>query len=118
MRSHSEVIDRRTYHPQPPPAYFTLYPRETNAEPAARHAHGGSTSTAVKPKHSLIDRYNLQARVAQPGPLIVEEQIGGKAVWEDSSEKREASLKERKAQMILAARQYVTLELLAKSSLM
>jgi coupling of ubiquitin conjugation to ER degradation protein 1 len=48
----------------------------------------------------------------------VEEQIGGKAVWEDSSEKREASLKERKAQMILAARQYVTLELLAKSSLM
>jgi uncharacterized protein YqhQ len=29
-------------------------------------------------------------------------------VWEDSSEKREASLKERKAQMILAARQCVS----------
>ncbi|KAJ7794913.1 hypothetical protein B0H13DRAFT_765758 [Mycena leptocephala] len=102
--SSNKILERGFLDP-PPPAYFTLYPRETNAEPAARHAHGGSTSTAVKPKHSLIDRYNLQARVAQPGPLIVEEQIGGKAVWEDSSEKREASLKERKAQMILAARQ-------------
>jgi hypothetical protein len=38
---------------------------------------------------------------------IKEEQLGGKAVWEDSAEKREASLRERKAQMILAARQYV-----------
>ena len=38
---------------------------------------------------------------------VVEERVGGKAVWEESSEKREASLRERKAQMILAARQYV-----------
>jgi len=38
---------------------------------------------------------------------IREEELGGKAVWEDSTEKREASLKERKAKMILAARQYV-----------
>lgn len=103
--SSNKILERGFLDP-PPPAYFTLYPRETNAEPAARHAQGGgSTSTGVKPKQSLIDRYNLQARVTQPGPLIVEEQIGGKAVWEDSSEKREASLKERKAQMILAARQ-------------
>lgn len=29
---------------------------------------------------------------------------GGKAKWEDSAEKREASLRERKAQMVLAAR--------------
>jgi coupling of ubiquitin conjugation to ER degradation protein 1 len=28
-------------------------------------------------------------------------------VWEETAEKREASLRERKAQMILAARQYV-----------
>lgn len=34
-------------------------------------------------------------------------EVGGKAVWEDSPEKREASLRERKAKMILAARQYV-----------
>ena len=39
---------------------------------------------------------------------IREEELGGKAVWEDSAEKREASLKERKAKMILAARQYVS----------
>jgi len=30
---------------------------------------------------------------------------GGKAKWEDTAEKREASLRERKAQMVLAARQ-------------
>ena len=36
---------------------------------------------------------------------IKEEELGGKAKWEDSPEKREASLRERKAQMILAARQ-------------
>lgn len=34
-----------------------------------------------------------------------EEDVGGKAVWEDTAEKREASLKERKAKMILAARE-------------
>lgn len=36
---------------------------------------------------------------------IKEEEVGGKAIWEDTAEKREASLKERKAKMILAARQ-------------
>jgi len=103
--SSNKILERGFLDP-PPPAYFTLYPRGANAEPTARPAQaGGATSTAVKAKQSLIDRYNLQERVAQPGPIIEEEAIGGKAVWEDSSEKREASLKERKAQMILAARQ-------------
>ncbi|KAJ7472288.1 hypothetical protein B0H11DRAFT_1349393 [Mycena galericulata] len=103
--SSNKILERGFLDP-PPPAYFTLYPRE-NVEPAARPAQaGGATSTAVKaPNQSLIDRYNLQDRVVHSGPLISEEEIGGKAVWEDSSEKREASLKERKAQMILAARQ-------------
>ncbi|KAJ7678206.1 hypothetical protein DFH06DRAFT_1168156 [Mycena polygramma] len=105
--SSNKILERGFLDP-PPPAYFTLYPRETNAEPAARPAQagGGATSTAVKqPTQSLIDRYNLQERAAQPGPVIEEDTSGGKAVWEDSAEKREASLKERKAQMILAARQ-------------
>ena len=35
------------------------------------------------------------------------EAAGGKAVWESTPEKREASLRERKAQMILAARRCV-----------
>jgi hypothetical protein len=38
---------------------------------------------------------------------VSEDAAGGKAKWEDSAAKREASLKERKAQMVLAARQYV-----------
>ncbi|KAJ7489414.1 hypothetical protein FB451DRAFT_1224846 [Mycena latifolia] len=105
--SSNKILERGFLEP-PPPAYFTLYPREANAEPGARPAPAGAAaSTAVKPKQTLIDRYNLQERVVQPGPLISEEAIGGKAVWEDSSEKREASLKERKAQMILAARQRI-----------
>ncbi|KAJ7176633.1 hypothetical protein C8R46DRAFT_1076865 [Mycena filopes] len=104
--SSNKILERGFLDP-PPPAYFTLYPRDANPEPAAaRPAQaGGATSTAVKSKPSLIERYNLQERAAQPGPDISDEQAGGKAVWEDSSEKREASLKERKAQMILAARQ-------------
>lgn len=102
--SSNKILERGFLDP-PPPAYFTLYPRDANPEPGARPAPGGATTTAVKPKPSLIERYNLQERAAQPGPEMSDEQIGGKAVWEDSSEKREASLKERKAQMILAARQ-------------
>ncbi|KAF7369051.1 CUE domain-containing protein [Mycena venus] len=107
--SSNKILERGFLDP-PPPAYFTLYPRDANADQTARAAQaggGGATSTAVKTqKQSLIDRYNLQERVAQPSTtLIGEDQIGGKAVWEDSPEKREASLKERKAQMILAARQ-------------
>ncbi|KAJ7363819.1 hypothetical protein DFH08DRAFT_259823 [Mycena albidolilacea] len=105
--SSNKILERGFLDP-PPPAYFTLYPRDANPEQGARPAAqaGGAASTAVKaPKQSLIDRYNLQQRVAQPALLMEEDQIGGKAVWEDSAEKREASLKERKAQMILAARQ-------------
>lgn len=57
---------------------------------------------------SLIERYQLHERtVAAPSAEIVD--AGGKAKWEDTAEKREASLRERKAQMILAARQYVTI---------
>jgi len=64
-----------------------------------------STSSSVKkPKDTLISRYNLQERIAS-GEKVAEEEAGGKATWEDSPEKREASLRERKAQMILAARQ-------------
>lgn len=92
----------------PPQAYYALYPREP-AAPAAHpnagpSAAGTSTSLPRKPKESLISRYKLEERVKKD-ETIAEEQVGGKAAWEDSTEKREASLKERKAQMILAARQ-------------
>jgi hypothetical protein len=42
-------------------------------------------------------------------PPPSEQEADGRAVWEDTTEKREASLRERKAQMILAARQCVQL---------
>ncbi|KAJ7220506.1 hypothetical protein GGX14DRAFT_674908 [Mycena pura] len=104
--SSNKILERGFLDP-PPPAYYTLYPRNANPEAAARPGQaGGATSSAVgkAPNQSLIDRYNLHDRVAQ-SESILEQDIGGKAVWEDSSEKRETSLKERKAQMILAARQ-------------
>lgn len=53
---------------------------------------------------TLISRYQLEDR-ARKAEAISEEQVGGKATWEDTAEKREASLRERKAQMVLAARQ-------------
>ncbi|KAG7440423.1 uncharacterized protein BT62DRAFT_983100 [Guyanagaster necrorhizus] len=83
----------------PPPQYYTVYPRQSPA-PAPPPA----PTPAPPQKETLISRYGLHDRLAAE-PSILESEIGGKAVWEDSPEKREASLKERKARMILAARQ-------------
>ncbi|KAF8066787.1 hypothetical protein FPV67DRAFT_1562348 [Lyophyllum atratum] len=91
----------------PPPAYYNLFPRDANSTNANRPpANAGAPGTQKMPAESLISRYNLHERVTNTEP-ISEQDIGGKAVWEDSAEKREASLRERKAQMILAARQCV-----------
>ncbi|PPQ74308.1 hypothetical protein CVT26_004153 [Gymnopilus dilepis] len=91
----------------PPAAYHTLYPRTpapaTNAA-APGAARATTTGVPKKPKENLISRYGLQDRL-QTAESIKEEELGGKAAWEDTPEKREASLKERKAKMILAARQ-------------
>ncbi|KAF9042927.1 hypothetical protein BJ165DRAFT_205637 [Panaeolus papilionaceus] len=75
----------------PPTPYFNLYPRQ-------------QTTTAPRPPVAVTGNANLEDRI-QRGETVEEDKVGGKAVWEDSSDKREASLKERKAQMILAARQ-------------
>jgi hypothetical protein len=59
-------------------------------------------------KDTLISRFGLESRLSSADTLPRSEQdAGGRAVWEDTAEKREASLRERKAQMILAARQCV-----------
>jgi len=102
----SNKILERGFLDAPSPAYYTLYPRDAQATSASgRPPATNATSTATKlKKDSLITRYNLQDRVTKEEPVI-SESIGGKAVWEESAEKREASLRERKAQMILAARQ-------------
>ncbi|EFI26670.1 hypothetical protein CC1G_15441 [Coprinopsis cinerea okayama7 len=92
----------------PPAAFHQLYPSSsTNTSstraPAAASASSSSSKPAPKPL-SLIERYQLEERIKK-GEVVPEDQVGGKAQWEDSPEKREASLRERKAQMILAARQ-------------
>lgn len=97
--------------PQPPPAYYTLYPRAVDSN-AATNRPVPPTKPASKPKpETLIARYHLEDRVASSSGIDVRtpEEVAGRAVWEDSAEKREASLRERKAQMVLAARQFVML---------
>jgi hypothetical protein len=92
--------------PQPPAAYYTLYPRtNTSQSPAGANAPHQRTFNKQHEKETLISRFNLEQRVAGEEENIKENDIGGKAVWEDSAEKREASLRERKARMVLAARQ-------------
>jgi len=97
----------------PPEAYFTLYPRPSSPNvvprPAgtptvARTATAGGAQTW--PRETLISRFGLESRLPIVDAVSSQERdAGGRAVWEDTTEKREASLRERKAQMILAARQ-------------
>ncbi|KZP08527.1 hypothetical protein FIBSPDRAFT_874454 [Athelia psychrophila] len=102
----SNKILERGFLDAPPAGYYILYPRTAANGAAAYALNTGATTTATKPKQSLISRYELQDRAAAVNAVpILDSEVGGKAVWEDSAEKREASLKERKAKMILAARQ-------------
>ena len=103
--------------PQPPAGYYTAYPRnaaQTARNAALRPAEPAATTSATKPKpETLISRLHLQERVQQLDsgaaaalePEAAPETAAGKAAWEDTPAKREASLRERKAQMVLAARQ-------------
>lgn len=47
------------------------------------------------------------AGASSSSSILRPEDAGGKAAWEATAAAREASLRERKAQMILAARRYV-----------
>jgi len=119
----SNTIIERGFLPAPPAAYYTLYPRAIDPTPATANRPPNSVNAAAgssKPKsESLIARYNLQDRVAAASGVSVTapEEAGGKAIWEDSPEKREASLRERKARMILAARERLLAQQAASSSL-
>ena len=99
---------------QPPEAYFTLYPRQSDSDVVPRPAgaqtaaRAATTATQARAKETLISRYGLESRLSGADDVPSPQQdAGGRAVWEETVEKREASLRERKAQMILAARQYV-----------
>ncbi|KAI0051568.1 hypothetical protein FA95DRAFT_1485177 [Auriscalpium vulgare] len=87
----------------PSPAYFTLYPR-TAAAPNPAGERPAAAARPAAPAHTLISRFRLEERVDSV-PAAELEDIGGRATWEDTAEKREASLRERKAKMVLAARQ-------------
>ncbi|KAG9082416.1 hypothetical protein FRC06_005086 [Ceratobasidium sp. 370] len=112
----SNRILERGYLDRPPPAYFTLYPATPAADvtttdtPAPAPAASSSTSSKGA---SLISRYGLEARASTE---VSSGEFTDKAAWEDSATKREASLKERKAQMILAARQRLLAQQAASSS--
>ncbi|KAL4080081.1 hypothetical protein V8B97DRAFT_1914194 [Scleroderma yunnanense] len=100
----NKILERGFLEP-PPPAYYNIYPRTESAAPRpSTTSRSASNSTDYSMKElSLIERYHLHERVtASPAETM---EAGGKAKWEDTPEKREASLRERKAQMILAARQ-------------
>ncbi|KAG8905732.1 hypothetical protein FRB99_008369 [Tulasnella sp. 403] len=95
------------YLPAPPPAYFTLYPTQAPVTP--RNANSTQPLPATTPtRHqpTLIERYGLSDTIQNGATTDSLGDSKGKGVgWETTAEKREASLKEKKAKMILAARQ-------------
>ncbi|KAI0777403.1 hypothetical protein BD413DRAFT_516334 [Trametes elegans] len=107
----SNKILERGFLPAPPPAYYTVYPRAAEpsapAQPAAttNQQNAAASSSQSKKSENLLTRYHLEGRATGTSVGAAPEEVGGKAVWEDSAEKREASLRERKARMILAARE-------------
>ncbi|KAF9524925.1 hypothetical protein CPB83DRAFT_877464 [Crepidotus variabilis] len=100
-------ILERSYLDPPPQGYWTLYPRQTSGSSTSTTSRGANAQASKPKAPSLIARYSLQERI-NSGEEVAQEELetaGGKAVWEDSAERREQSLKERKAKMVLAARQ-------------
>ncbi|KAF8549197.1 hypothetical protein OG21DRAFT_1421724 [Imleria badia] len=109
----NKILERGFLEP-PPPAYFTLYPRpdgptnngQRRPTTTRQNTTTDSSATTSARHPSLIERYHLTQQVTEePSQPDAHADAGGKAKWEDTPEKREASLKERKAQMVLAARQ-------------
>ena len=89
---------------QPPPAYYTVYPRNTETRPP----QGVNTEkqTSPKPKETLITRYKLEERIVDPNiSTSSSTATESERIWQDNAERREASLRERKARMVLAARE-------------
>ena len=104
---HPNAYHNSSAHPsclQPPAAYYQLYPVEPQVSSTNTSTSNVAPSSA-QAKVDLITRYNLQDRLEQPVEATRAGNLEGKAAWLDTKEKREASLKERKAQMVLAARQ-------------
>jgi len=111
----SNKLLEKGFLPPPPAAYYTLYPRSTPQQqpPSTTQRPTLQTASSVKSSTgptSLISRYGLENRLDQPVDISISDlgkgkNVEGKSTWLDTAEKREASLRERKAQMVLAARQ-------------
>ncbi|KLO15174.1 hypothetical protein SCHPADRAFT_276261 [Schizopora paradoxa] len=115
-------IIERGYLDAPPASYFRIYPRAdlqpqqgATATTTSTQTNAAASSSKLqnrKKDPSLIERFHLESRVSSEdvttseseSKVITPEEVGKKSVWESNPEAREASLKERKAQMILAAR--------------
>ncbi|EJD48032.1 hypothetical protein AURDEDRAFT_102257 [Auricularia subglabra TFB-10046 SS5] len=99
----------------PPASYFRAFPlaQDQTAQPAA--GASGAVSSSPAPPPDLISRFHLEERVAKPVPEDAPAGAGGSSAWETSAEKREASLRERKAQMILEARRRMAEKLQASA---
>ncbi|EMD32463.1 hypothetical protein CERSUDRAFT_143926 [Gelatoporia subvermispora B] len=128
VQTTTNKILERGFIPPPPPAYYTVYPRAVDSAPQAPAPGTARAATPATPAQdkgkgraradNLITRYRLEDRLESASSSAVPrpEDAAGKAAWEDSPEKREASLRERKAQMILAARQRLLAQQQAGSS--
>jgi coupling of ubiquitin conjugation to ER degradation protein 1 len=92
---------------QPPPAFYQLYPQPDQPAPAhqpvASPTSKSITSSSANPAN-LIQKFNLDKEIASPAASL-QATATRKAAWLDTPEKRETNLRERKAQMVLAARQ-------------
>ena len=104
----SNKLIEKGFLPPPPPAYFAHYPEAANEAIASGSTHPSSSPQAgpSAPKTAtanLITRLGLENRISEPTEIAPK--AGGKAAWLSTAQEREASLRERKAQMVLAARQ-------------
>jgi hypothetical protein len=91
---------------KPPPAYYRIYPQAIiNNPPTTVNADAAPAPAplASQPKTNLISRFHLEERVNDSSQSSSAIEVSRK--WEDDVTKREASLKERKAKMVLAARE-------------
>ncbi|WWC68983.1 uncharacterized protein I206_102919 [Kwoniella pini CBS 10737] len=112
-----EILERGTL--QAPPPNFSipasLLPASTGPVPVNANSANSTNKSANTKNSSLIDRYNLASRI--PSHKGKEKEVDSgtstpssvdsfddKGKWEDSKEKREMGLKERKEKMILEAR--------------
>jgi len=100
-RTVNTVIEKG-FLPAPPATYI----RPASSVPAVARPAGGARSAQSAPKPTtLISRFHLEDRVQADDPSIdTQPSNSNKAAWAATPEQRQASLAERKAQMILAAR--------------